>query len=181
MAGTAGVVLLQGCATEKKPASTAAQDRKLFEWYGFGLSGKTRIVIDLRTQVAQITIGGKPAGWTMVATGKEGFGTPAGQFTVLEKIVDKRSTLYGWIVDADGNVVVADADSRRDKVPPGGEFVHAPMPYWMRITWGGVGMHAGRIPEPGEPASHGCIRLPAPLAPMLFDAVKIGTPVVVVR
>lgn len=180
LAGIAGVLLLQGCAVEKKPEPAPAA-RRLYQWSPEGLTGKTRMVIDLRRQMVDVSIGGEPAGWAFVATGKEGYSTPAGEFTVVEKVADKRSTLYGWIVDANGDVVNADADIRKDKVPPGGEFVHAPMPYWMRLTWRGIGLHAGRIPQPGEPASHGCIRLPEEFAPLLFDVVKIGTPVRVVR
>jgi lipoprotein-anchoring transpeptidase ErfK/SrfK len=179
-AGIAGMLLLQGCAVEKRP-EPVPEARTLYQWDAEGLSGRTRVVIDLRRQIADVSIGGQPAGWAFVATGKEGYSTPAGEFTIVEKVVDKRSTLYGWIVDADGNVVNSDADARTDKAPPGGEFVHAPMPYWMRLTWRGVGMHAGRIPEPGEPASHGCIRLPEEFAPLLFDVVEIGTPVRVIR
>jgi lipoprotein-anchoring transpeptidase ErfK/SrfK len=55
------------------------------------------------------------------------------------------------------------------------------MPYWMRLTSYGIGMHAGVIPKPGETASHGCIRLPKELAPVLYDAVKVGTPVTIVH
>ena len=53
------------------------------------------------------------------------------------------------------------------------------MPFWMRLTGYGIGMHAGIIPEPGQPASHGCIRLPHNIAPLLFHAVKVGTPVTI--
>ena len=53
------------------------------------------------------------------------------------------------------------------------------MPYWMRITSWGVGMHAGPIPDPGSPASHGCIRLPHEMARTLFSVVQIGTPVTI--
>ncbi len=179
IAGMAGLLLLQGCAVEKKAVRPPAP--RLYQWSPEGLSGRTSLVIDLRRQVVDVSIGGQPAGWAVVATGKEGHDTPAGEFKILEKVVDKRSTLYGWIVDADGNVVIADADTRKHNAPPGGEFVNAPMPYWMRMTWSGIGMHAGHIPRPGEPASHGCIRLPKEFAPLLFEVVKIGTPVRVVR
>lgn len=183
-ASLAAVLLLQGCAGEPKPEpppAVAPTAPELYQWNADGLTGKTRVVIDLRRQIADVSIGGQPAGWAYVATGKEGFDTPAGEFTILEKIVDKHSSLYGIIVDADGNTVVGDADIRKNKVPPGGKFVPAPMPYWMRLTWRGVGMHAGRIPQPGEPASHGCIRLPKEFAPLLFEQVQIGTPVKVIR
>ena len=55
--------------------------------------GEPSIIIDLRTQRAEVYIGGLYAGWSLVATGKEGFNTPAGDYTILEKLVDKSSTL----------------------------------------------------------------------------------------
>jgi lipoprotein-anchoring transpeptidase ErfK/SrfK len=143
--------------------------------------GEPSIIIDLRTQRAEVYIGGLYAGWSLVATGKEGFNTPAGDYTILEKLVDKSSTLYGKIVDADGRTIRADADIRRHSPPPGGRFAFAPMPYWMRLTWGGIGMHAGPIPRPGSPASHGCIRLLREFATELFQLVRIGTPVRIFR
>ena len=51
------------------------------------------------------------------------------------------------------------------------------MPYWMRLTDTGVGIHVGYVP--GRPASHGCIRLKRDTATQMFDVVKIGTPVVI--
>ncbi len=53
------------------------------------------------------------------------------------------------------------------------------MPYWMRITSWGVGLHAGDIPEPGLPASHGCIRLPRDFAGTLYGVVDVGTRVTI--
>jgi lipoprotein-anchoring transpeptidase ErfK/SrfK len=178
--------LVLGCASTEKPAElppepVPTQPAALFEWNPEGLFGEPSIIIDLRAQRAEIYIGGQHAGWSVVATGKEGFGTPAGDYTILEKVVDKYSTLYGRIVDAGGTTVKADADARRDSPPEGGRFVFAPMPYWMRLTWRGIGMHAGRIPRPGSPASHGCIRLPREFATQLFQLVRIGTPVRIIR
>jgi lipoprotein-anchoring transpeptidase ErfK/SrfK len=83
-------------------------------------------------------------------------------------------------VNSSGNVIDSDAEAG-DPVPRGARFVGAPMPYWMRLTGGGVGMHAGHIPNPGSPASHGCIRLPRGLAPKLYDVVDVGTKVIVTR
>jgi len=153
----------------------------LYQWNGQGLTGEPRVVIDLTHQRAEIYIGGQPAGWTVVATGKEGHGTPAGSYRIQEKIVDKRSNLYGQIVDGYGNVIVPDADSRTDRPPSGGAFVGAPMPYWMRLTSSGIGMHAGPIPQPGQPASHGCIRMPYEMAVRVHNLVRVGTPVQIVR
>lgn len=179
-------VLVLGCASTKPPAlpppaPAAIQPTPLYEWNPEGLVGEPSIIIDLRAQRAEIYIGGQYAGWSVVATGKEGFNTPAGEYRILEKLVDKYSTLYGKTVDAGGSTVKADADVRRDRPPQGGRFVFAPMPYWMRLTWRGIGMHAGPIPRPGSPASHGCIRLPRAFAPQLFEFVRIGTQVRIVR
>ena len=132
----------------------------------------------LEAQQAVFTRGGREIGWAFVATGKEGNGTKPGTYRITEKIVDKYSNRYGWIEDEWGNKVQPDA-RYSDPVPPGMVFVPAPMPYWMRLTWYGIGMHAGPIPEPGRPASHGCIRLPHALAPVLYEAVKVGTPVTI--
>jgi len=172
-----------GCAGPDPASQQAAQtgQESLFEWQGYGMTGKTSIVIDLTTQRAEVYRGGQYAGWTSVATGKAGFDTPAGNYTIVEKVADKHSNLYGKIVDAEGNTINPNADVRRDKPPLGGQFLFAPMPYWMRLTWSGIGMHAGPIPQPGTAASHGCIRLPDEMAELLFDITQKGTPVKVVR
>ena len=78
-----------------------------------------------------------------------------------------------WI--ARERTVVADADVDM-QVPSGGEFVPAPMPYFMRFH-GADGMHAGYLP--GYPASHGCVRMPDQYAIAFFNAVQVGTPVTV--
>jgi lipoprotein-anchoring transpeptidase ErfK/SrfK len=147
----------------------------LYEWHGDNLTGPVRIRIDLSEQRATISRGGQPAGWTYVATGKSGHGTKTGHFSISEKVKDTVSTMWGQIVNSRGEVVVADARAGRDG---GGRFVGAPMPYWMRI-YGAVGMHAGHIPDPGNPASHGCIRFPRAMAEILFGLVNIGTPVTI--
>jgi lipoprotein-anchoring transpeptidase ErfK/SrfK len=180
------LVVLAACApVEVAPPPTLravpVQAPVLYEWHAEGLYGEPSVVIDLQMQRAEVFIGGQYAGWSVVATGKEGFGTPAGDYTILEKVVNKHSTLYGRIVDTAGNTVKGDADARRDTPPPGGRFLYAPMPYWMRLTWRGIGMHAGPIPRPGNPASHGCIRLPRPFAIQLYQMVRIGTPVRIIR
>ena len=149
----------------------------LYEWTGGQHAGPLRITIDLSEQRATLTRGGQTIAWTYVATGKSGYGTKTGRFHVCEKVRDKVSTSWGQIVNSSGVVVVRDAKSGRDG---GGRFVGAPMPFWMRV-YGAVGMHAGPIPSPGDPASHGCIRLPRSFAATLFDMVEIGTPVTIVR
>lgn len=148
----------------------------LYDWRDDGGPGNVSIRINLGSQHAYFSRGGRPIGWCYVATGKEGHGTPAGSYRITEKIEDKYSNRYGWIEDEFGNVVDDDAKPS-DKVPPGCRYVAAPMPFWMRLTSYGIGMHGGIIPQPGQPASHGCIRLPKDFVPVLFEAVEVGTPV----
>lgn len=49
----------------------------------------------------------------------------------------------------------------------------AKMPYFLRLSCKDFGIHAGVLP--GYPASHGCIRIPAADAKVLFEVVPIGT------
>ncbi len=151
----------------------------LFEWHGDDADGPLSIRISLREQKARIFRGKVQVGWSYVATGTKSHPSPRGSFRILEKIADKHSNKYGVIVDASGQVINGDATAGVSRIPAGGRFMGAPMPHWMRITTWGVGMHAGPIPDPGFPASHGCIRLPVEMARTLFDAVSVGTPVTI--
>jgi L,D-transpeptidase catalytic domain len=112
-----------------------------------------------------------------VATGRKSHPTPAGDYTIRAKEKNYSSNLYGKIYDAQNVLLVSDADARSDMVPEGGRFEGATMPYWMRLTDSGVGLHVGYVP--GRPASHGCIRLKRDSATAIFDLVKVGTPVVI--
>lgn len=140
-------------------------------------SENSRIEIAIAEQRGLLLVGESVAMDFPVATGKKSHPTPTGEFKVLGKSQIYASNLYGKIYDATGAVAIEDADTTRDAVPEGGKFVGAPMPYWMRLTNTGVGLHIGYVP--GRPASHGCIRLPRPVAPVLFEKVKVGTPVVI--
>lgn len=153
-------------------------ERKLYSWNDDGGDGKVTIRISLTDQIAEIKRGGRDIGWCYVATGKEGHSTTPGTYSITEKIEDKHSNIYGWFEDEFGNVTDGDAKAK-EKVPEGMVYVPAPMPYWMRLTSYGVGMHGGLIPEPGKPASHGCIRMPKEFVPQLFEVVNVGTPVTI--
>ena len=84
-----------------------------------------------------------------ISSGRSGFDTPTGVFSVLEKSEYHESNIYEG----------------------------APMPFMQRLTWSGIAMHAGVVP--GFRASHGCIRLPAGFAPTLFGLTRVGNRVVV--
>jgi len=170
------VMGISSCSTAPSSASTQPVDNRSW-WAGDGVEGKPRIVIDLTEQRLRYFKGDKLVGVSPISSGREGNATLNGKFRILDKDIDHRSSLYGCYADESGNMVVEDVDSRRDKRPPGTQFVGARMRYFMRIV-GGIGMHEGYLP--GYPASHGCIRLPTKMAAIFFEHTPHGTPVEVI-
>jgi hypothetical protein len=178
---TESVVSEESVAEESASAETVAEKpkpSKLYEWKGDGRK-VSRIIIDTDKQRASFYSGEEEIGWSTIASGLPKHPTPVGEFAVIEKTANKRSNLYGKVVKG-GRVIHSNAKAGRDPVPAGASFEGAHMPYFMRLTYDGIGLHAGPIPRPGQPASHGCIRLPSTLAPVLFKHVSHGTPVKIV-
>ena len=106
-------------------------------------------IVSLRSQ--RITVY-DAKGWILrapVSSGSKGRETPAGIFSVIQKVEEHYSNLYD----------------------------DAFMPHMQRITWSGIALHGGVLP--GRPASHGCIRLPFDFAAQLFDVTKMGIRVIV--
>lgn len=112
-------------------------------------SGPLAIVVSLPAQRAYVYRNAVRIGVSTVSTGKPGFDTPSGVYTILQKHREHYSNLYD----------------------------EAPMPFMQRLTWDGVALHAGGVP--GYPASHGCVRLPAAFAELLFAITRPGTIVVI--
>jgi hypothetical protein len=56
-------------------------------------------------------------------------------------------------------------------------YSNAPMYFMQRITWSGVAMHEGVVPN--HPASHGCIRLPGAFARQMWGITKLGVRVII--
>ena len=111
--------------------------------------GPMLLIVNLKTQRALLFRNGVPIGASTVSTGKRGHETPIGVFTILQKHVEHYSSKYD----------------------------NAPMPYMQRLTWYGIALHAGNLP--GYPASHGCVRLPAGFAKLLYGATRVGMTVVI--
>ena len=110
-------------------------------------AGEVEIVVSLPLQRAYVYRGGTLIGVSTVSTGQPGFETPVGSFNILQKRREHYSNRYN----------------------------NAPMPFMQRLTWDGVALHAGEIPD--RPASHGCIRLPAGFARNLFAVTELGAAV----
>lgn len=200
LVGVATILALAGCRSNEYPRSTRGPvypggpyypggspergdpslsfpDGSSF-WNGDHLSGSSSIRIDLRTQRAYFYKGQELAGVSPVSTGRPGYDTPTGSFRITEKSPNHRSNLYGEYVDAQGGVVMANVDKRRDEAPPGTKFRGASMPNFLRFN-DAIGMHGGYLP--GYPASSGCVRLPEDMARHFFANAPAGTPVMVVR
>ena len=109
--------------------------------------GDTRIVVDLLTQMTYVYRGDQLLGASSMSSARTGHVTPYGNWTILEKRPFYRSKKYD----------------------------NAPMPFMQRIDNYGIALHAGH--NPGEPASHGCVRLPSPFAKKLYSVTEVGTPV----
>lgn len=109
------------------------------------------IVISLGNQQLKVFDSRGIVAQSQISSGRRGYDTPTGIFTVLQKNRTHYSNLY---------------DS-------------APMPNMQRLTWSGVALHAGHLP--GYPASHGCIRLPYGFSRSLFSMTALGTRVIVLN
>ncbi len=125
------------------------------------------LYICLQQQRARLYVNGQVAGDWPVSTGTRSHPTPSGTFRIVEKKASHSSSLYGTVRNSSGKVIRGNADSRRTKIPAGGRFVGAAMPYWQRLTWDGIGLHVGRV-VPGRRLSHGCIRMPRKAAQKFY-------------
>lgn len=110
-------------------------------------AGRERVVVSLSDQMAYLYRGNALMAVTTVSSGTDRNPTPTGIFAVLNKKTMHRSKKYE----------------------------NAPMPFAQFIDQYGVALHAGH--NPGRPASHGCVRLPASFAKKLFAVTDVGTPV----
>jgi lipoprotein-anchoring transpeptidase ErfK/SrfK len=145
-------------------------------WHPGPFRGASKIVVHLHEQRAFFYKGKHLVGETNISTGRRGFDTPPGRYSVIQKDADHYSSLYGDYVNGEGEVVVRNVDVNRSRRPHGTHFKGAAMPYFLRFTEG-YGMHAGFVPR--YRASHGCIRMPREMARHFYNAAEIGTPVIV--
>lgn len=113
--------------------------------------GPAWIRIDLHAQLMSVFRSGHEIGTTVILYGADGLPTPTGKFPILAKLKDHKSATYD----------------------------NAPMPYTLRLTPDGVSIHGSNV-RWGF-ATHGCIGIPKAFAAKVFDAVKVGDEVLIVR
>ncbi|RUO99047.1 L,D-transpeptidase family protein [Hyphomicrobium sp.] len=106
-------------------------------------------VVSIRDQRVTIYDANGGAVSSRVSSGRTGYETPVGVYSVLQKEEEHFSNIYD----------------------------DASMPFMQRLTWSGIALHAGQLP--GYPASHGCVRMPEGFAQRLFPMTKVGMRVVV--
>ena len=145
-------------------------------WLNENVPGSPSIAINISEQRAFFLKGKQVIGETDISSGRDGYDTPPGHYSVIQKDRDHRSTLYGEFVNSSGAVVRENADMTKMTPPPGTHFLGAKMPFFLRFE-SGYGLHAGMLP--GHRASHGCVRLPLNMAEHFFNAATVGTPVLV--
>jgi lipoprotein-anchoring transpeptidase ErfK/SrfK len=163
----ASLLILVGCSTVSEMVTSNIPESH---------SGRPSIVVNLRAQQAYLYRAGHKTASSRISSGREGYRTPVGRFRVTRKDEDHRSSVYGDYVDGSGRIVKANVDVRRDARPPHAHFVGAPMPFFIEFS-PGYGLHQGYLP--GVPASHGCIRMPYWKARQFYNAVHVGTVVVI--
>lgn len=135
--------------------------------------GPVRVEVHLNDQAARVYVNDTLIGQSPISAGRPGHETPEGDYQIIHKRERHFSNLYGSWVNAAGEFA-GEADAGQT-APVGMKYQPAPMPYFIRLTYSGIGFHAGFIP--GFPASHGCIRLPEEMAEKFFRNLPEGTPV----
>lgn len=86
---------------------------------------------------------------TRISSGRPGYETPKGIYSILEKKVDHTSNIY----------------------------LDAKMPHMQRLTMTGIALHGGVVP--GYAASGGCVRMPFDFARRFFSMTDINQRVVI--
>src|SRR5215510_15723563 len=138
--------LLFASASLAQPSSNAAGDA-----LSHAAGGPIMAIVALSEQQITVYSANGPMLRAPVSSGRPGYETPAGIYSVLQKQAEHYSNLYD----------------------------DASMPFMQRITWSGIALHAGHLP--GHPASHGCVRMPYAFAEQLFELTQIGMRVIVLR
>ncbi|MBT8343352.1 MAG: L,D-transpeptidase family protein [Sulfurovum sp.] len=148
----------------------------------------TTLKVDISEQRVRLYVDGKVALCAPCTTGAKrklepntgiirNQSTPKGTFKIQEKIADKRSTIFGKMYR--GKKLVYKGDRRKYKGKKA-KYVGASLKNWMRLTSGGIGLHASKYVK-RYPGSNGCIRLPYKVSRTIFKNVRRGTPVRIVN
>jgi hypothetical protein len=120
-----------------------------YVWHDGAGGGDVWVRVDLERQTLSVFRGGDEIGTSVILFGASDKGTPRGAFRVLERDRDHVSSLYD-----------------------------APMPFMLRLTGGGVAIHASDV-RAGA-ATHGCVGVPTGFARRLYEVARLGSVVYIV-
>lgn len=162
-----------------EPLATEPRSSLVDDVYQELEAGEGTIEISLQKQTLVLRDErGRIAIETDCSTGIPGRETPVGNFSIQEMKVDKRSNKYGKYIDRETGEVVVEKSWEAPRRPTGTEYLGIAMPYWMRLTWDGVGIHVGQFPR-GARSSFGCVRMPASIQPLIYRKSRSGMRVVI--
>jgi len=105
---------------------------------------KVLIKVDLDAQRLTAIKGDGETAVFKISSGRPGYETPTGRFSVMRMVIDHHSD----------------------------EYDQAPMPYAMFFSPRGLAIHGSTEKGLGRPASHGCVRLAVPHAQRLYGWVE---------
>jgi hypothetical protein len=94
------------------------------------MASQTRVIINLSDQRASLVQQGRITLVSPIASGKPGWSTPRGNFSIFNKDIDYRSRSFGSVFDAYGRVVNSNA-TPSSYVPRGGHY----RPASSRTSW----------------------------------------------
>jgi lipoprotein-anchoring transpeptidase ErfK/SrfK len=123
--------------------------------YHFPQAESRKLTIFLGSQTFEYVEDGRIFASGDITSGAAQHPTPTGSFRILSKDEDKRSGSYTNYYDQP-----------------------TPMPYSLQF-YGPYFVHEGYMP--GQPESHGCVRLHYEDARLLFNRMRIGDPIVVTK
>lgn len=108
------------------------------------------VIVNLRSRTLSVYRNGIELGRAHILYGYGAHPTPTGTFPVKLKKLYHESRTYN----------------------------NAPMPFMLRLTDDGVALH-GSANHADDLATHGCIGMPPEFAPLLYEHVGVGDPVVI--
>src|ERR1700758_5780154 len=125
--------LAMGCAYHEGVVTVPPPPIVIASINAFAMRSGTRVIINLSEQRAYLIEDGKVSLVSPIASGKPGWSTPTGNFSVISKDINHRSGSFGSVIDGLGRIATANA-TPGTYVPRGCHYRPAPMPYYMEFS-----------------------------------------------
>ena len=178
------IALVSSCASSSSDYAKFTQRKdykKTYDVYkddtalAYASSSNTRLVVDISDQRIKLKEGDKVLMDAPCTTGKSGKSTPKGTYSITQRTINKRSTIFGSCYKHGRKVCGGDRRKCRRSY---NKYVGAPLPYWMRLGSSSNGIHYSKYVK-RYPGSNGCVRVPLSIAKTLYNNTVRGTRVTV--